>query len=71
MNIGFLGSLVLAAAAATGLVVAAQLPRDEGNSAASAQTETEKEIVVGRGRLEPLDGYIHVSASLNSGQISG
>ncbi len=64
MNIGFLGPLVLAAATATGLVVAAQLPRDEGRPAAQAETE----IVVGRGRLEPLDGYIHVSASLNSGQ---
>ncbi|MGD9616667.1 MAG: HlyD family secretion protein [Alphaproteobacteria bacterium] len=67
MNIGLLGSLVLAAAAA-GLVVTAQLPRDEANPAPAAELRAESDIVVSRGRLEPLDGSRHVSASLNSGQ---
>jgi HlyD family secretion protein len=65
MKIVALGSLVLAAAWAVGLVVAARLPRD---AAAPATPRVESDIVVGRGRLEPLDSYVHVSASLNSGQ---
>jgi HlyD family secretion protein len=54
---------------AAGAVVAAQLPRDTAGSSVSAPTpRAESGTVVGRGRLEPLDGYVHVSASLNSGQ---
>jgi HlyD family secretion protein len=67
MNLRLLGSLVLAAAAA-GLVVAAEAPRHEANTAAASPALPESESVVGRGRLEPLDAYVHVSASLNSGQ---
>ncbi|HEX2152193.1 MAG TPA: HlyD family efflux transporter periplasmic adaptor subunit [Stellaceae bacterium] len=66
MNIGLLGSLVLAAATAG--LVAAQLPRDTMNPAAEVVPQAETEIVVSRGRLEPLAGYVHVSASLNTGQ---
>jgi multidrug efflux pump subunit AcrA (membrane-fusion protein) len=67
MNIGLLGSLVLAAAVA-GVAVVAQLPRDGANPAAPAVSRSAAQIIVGRGRLEPLDGSVRVSASLNSGQ---
>jgi ABC exporter DevB family membrane fusion protein len=66
MNIGFLGSLVLAAVA--GAAVVAQLPRNSADPAVPALPQAESEIVMGRGRLEPLDAPIRVSASLNSGQ---
>jgi HlyD family secretion protein len=68
MNLRLLGSLVLAAAAVAGLVVAAETPWHEANPSAAAPIPLESETVVGRGRLEPLDGYAHVSASLNTGQ---
>jgi ABC exporter DevB family membrane fusion protein len=67
MNIRLLGSLVLAATVA-GAVGAAQLPSDTASPTVSAPAREQTGIVVSRGRLEPLDGYVHVSASLNSGQ---
>jgi HlyD family secretion protein len=62
------GSLALATVMAIGLVVAAQFPRREADPAKAAAARAEGDVIVGRGRLEPLDGYVHVSASLNSGQ---
>jgi HlyD family secretion protein len=60
MNLRRSVSLVLAAAVLvlmqpTGLVPSRAAAADDG-------------VVVGRGRLEPLDGYRHVSASLTSGR---
>jgi HlyD family secretion protein len=54
-------------AVAAGLLLLSALPDRQAMGEAAAPA-AEPNVVVGRGRLEPLDGYRHVSASLNSGQ---